>query len=218
MTTENRPDIERDEAAGATGGAGATAGTEAGAECAGEGQGAQPEASQDPVAAAEARAAAAETRAAEAYDRYLRAQAELDNVRKRTARELAERIRYANEDLLREILPAFDNLDRALEATAGEERASAAVREGVSLTQTQLMAVLRRHGVTPVEALGHPFDPTVHEAVQQVPSDQPPGTVVAEYRRGYMLNGRLVRPAMVAVAAPRPEGQADGETPSSEGA
>jgi molecular chaperone GrpE len=213
--TEDRLDTERDEAGEAKGGteADATPGGAAAANAEAPPEGA-PERPDEPVAAAEARAAAAEARAAEAHDKYLRVQAELDNVRKRAAREVAERVRYANEDLLREVLPAFDNLDRALEATAGEGGAVAAVREGLSLTQSQLMAVLRKHGVTPVEALGRPFDPTVHEAVQQVPSDQPAGTVVAEYRRGYVLNGRLVRPAMVAVAAPPAEGGAgDGSSP-----
>jgi molecular chaperone GrpE len=160
----------------------------------------------DPVAEAEARAAAADAKAAESHDKYLRAQAELDNVRKRTQRELAEGLRYANEQLVRDLLPALDNLERALAAAPAGDPAVIAIREGVALTQSQVLGTLKKYGVTAVEALGRPFDPTVHEAVQRVPSGEPEGTVVAEYQRGYMLNGRLVRPAMVAVAAPAPDG------------
>ncbi|HEX7127792.1 MAG TPA: nucleotide exchange factor GrpE [Thermodesulfobacteriota bacterium] len=156
----------------------------------------------DPLAEAEARAAAAEAKAAETHDRYLRAQAELENVRKRAQRELAEGLRYANEQLVRDLLPALDNLERGLAAAQGEDPAVSAIREGVALTQSQILGILKKYGVIPVEALGRPFDPTVHEAVQRVPSSEPEGTVVAEYRRGYTLNGRLVRPAMVAVAMP----------------
>lgn len=158
------------------------------------------------AAAAEAKAATAEERAAQAHDRWLRSQAELDNVRKRTARELAEGLKYANERLVKELLPVLDNLERALvavDAAAERGESAAALRDGVSLTHAQLLGALKKFGVEPVEALGRPFDPTVHEAIQQVESDQPAGTVVAEHQRGYLLNGRLVRPALVGVAAPR---------------
>jgi molecular chaperone GrpE len=198
VSTEN--DVERDDPTTATAEA-AAAGVEAGAgRDAGQ---AAAETAPDPLAAAEAKAAEAEARAAQAYDRFLRAQAELDNVRKRTARELAENVRFANEQLVRELLPVLDNLERALAAAGDDEGPVAALREGVSLTQAQIHNVLKKYGVSPVEALGRPFDPNVHEAVQRVESDQPEGTVVAELQRGYILNGRLVRPAMVAVATPK---------------
>lgn len=158
---------------------------------------------------AQAKAAAAEGRAAEVHDRWLRSQAEIDNVRKRTARELAEGLKYANERLVKELLPVLDNLERALvavDAAAGTGEGTAALRDGVSLTHAQLLGVLTKFGVEPIEALGRPFDPGVHEAIQHVESDQPAGTVVAEYQRGYLLNGRLVRPAMVGVAASRADG------------
>lgn len=158
------------------------------------------------LAEAQAKAAAAEERAAQAEDRWLRSQAELDNVRKRTARELADGLRYANERLVKELLPVLDNLERALAASAGDPGSAAALRDGVSLTLNQFLGALKKFGVEPVEALGRPFDPAVHEAIQQVESDQPAGTVVAAYQRGYLLNGRLLRPAMVGVAAPRPDG------------
>jgi molecular chaperone GrpE len=155
----------------------------------------------DDLAAAIARATEAETRLAQERDRALRAAAELDNVRKRTQRELADGLRFANESLVRELLPALDNLERALAATRDDGGPVAGLREGVSLTHGQLLGVLRKFGVTPVEAVGKPFDPNVHEAVQRVESDLPENTVVAELSRGYFLNGRLVRPAMVTVAA-----------------
>ena len=100
----------------------------------------------------------------------------------------------------------LDNLERALAAVAEDPGSMAPLRDGVSLTLNQFLGALKKFGVEPVEALGRPFDPAVHEAIQQVESDQPAGTVVAEYQRGYLLNGRLVRPAMVGVAAPRPDG------------
>lgn len=158
------------------------------------------------AAAAEAKAAAAEERAAAAHDRWLRAQAELDNVRKRTARELSEGLKYANEQLVKELLPVVDNLERALAAVTEESGPVGALRDGVALTLNQFLSVLKKFGIVPVEALGRPFDPNLHEAIAQVESDQPAGTVVAEYQRGYLLNGRLVRPARVAVASPRVEG------------
>ncbi len=169
------------------------------------------------AAAAEAKAAAAEERAATAHDRWLRAQAELDNVRKRTARELSEGLKYANEQLVRELLPVVDNLERALAAVTEESGPVGALRDGVALTLNQFLGVLRKFGVVPVEALGRPFDPNLHEAMAQVESDQPAGTVVTEYQRGYLLNGRLVRPARVAVARSRSEGGAAGGEQEVEG-
>lgn len=141
------------------------------------------------------------TREAEAnHDRALRALAEFDNARKRAAREREEYTRYANESLLRELLPVLDNFDRALQA-ARVEPGAAAVVAGVELIARELMRVLEKFGVSAFESVGHPFDPTRHEAVARVEAgDQPDMTVVAETARGYMLNGRVLRPAMVTVA------------------
>ncbi len=168
------------------------------------------------ASAAEAKAAEAEARAAEARDRWLRAQAELENVRKRTARELAEGLKYANEQIISELLPVVDNLERALAAVTEESGPVVALRDGVALTLNQFLGVLKRFGVVPVEALGRPFDPNLHEAMAQVESEQPAGTVVAEYQRGYLLNGRLIRPARVGVARP-PAAGAAGEGGQAEG-
>jgi len=144
----------------------------------------------------------AKTREAEEHrDRYLRAAAEFDNARKRAAREREEYTRYANESLLRELLPVLDNFDRALQAARGEP-AAAAVTAGVELTQRELLRVLEKFGVTPFPSVGQPFDPERHEAIARVPAQgRPEGTVVDETARGYLLNGRVLRPAMVTVAS-----------------
>ena len=134
-------------------------------------------------------------------DRYLRAAAEFDNARKRAARERDEYSRYANESLLRELLPVLDNFERALQAVRGEP-AAAAVTAGVELIQRELLRVLEKFGVTSFTSVGQPFDPERHEAIARVPAQgRPEGTVVDETARGYLLNGRVLRPAMVTVAS-----------------
>jgi molecular chaperone GrpE len=142
----------------------------------------------------------AKTRELEAQqDRYLRAVAEFDNVRKRTAREREEYTRYANEALLRDLLPVLDNLDRALQAARSEP--TAAVTTGVELIQRELLRVLEKSGLTPFTSVGQPFDPERHEAVARVQRpDLPDMTVAGETARGYLLHGRVLRPAMVTVA------------------
>lgn len=141
------------------------------------------------------------------YDRYLRALAELDNAKKRSQREREEYIRYSNESLLREILPVLDNFDRALQA-ARDAPASGLIA-GVELIHRELLKIIEKFGVTHYIALGQPFDPEKHEAVMRVETtDAPEMTVVEETLRGYLLNGRVLRPAAVSVAV-KPE-----ETPS----
>lgn len=152
----------------------------------------------------------AKTREAEALqDRYVRAVAEFDNVRKRSAREREEYTRYANESLLRDILPVLDNLDRALQAARSEPATS--LTTGVELIQRELLRVLEKFGLTPFTSVGQPFDPERHEAIARVPSaDLPDMTVAGETARGYLLHGRVLRPAMVTVAvAPDEPGPAD---------
>ena len=138
---------------------------------------------------------------AEQQDRMMRTLAEADNVRRRTERSAEDRVRYANESLLRDLIPVLDNFDRALAAaeTAG---AGAGVLQGIELIQRELLRVLERAGVTRYSAIGQPFDPNRHEAVSRVVSETAePNTVVFETAPGYMLNGRVLRAAMVAVAA-----------------
>jgi molecular chaperone GrpE len=143
------------------------------------------------------------SREAEAhYDRALRAAAELENFKKRAQREREEYIRFANESLLREILPVLDNFDRALGAARSAPEAQGFVA-GVELIQRELLKVLEKFGVSPYSALGQPFDPERHEAVQRVVKpDAAEMTVIEETLRGYLLNGRVLRPAMVVVAVP----------------
>ena len=137
----------------------------------------------------------------EKQDRLLRAVAEMDNMRRRSQREREDYTRYANESLIREVLPVLDNFDRALAAarTAGD---AGRLIEGLELIRRELLKALERHGVTRYAALGQPFDPTRHEATERViRTDQPPGTVVSEIVPGYLLNGRVIRAAQVSVAA-----------------
>jgi molecular chaperone GrpE len=138
---------------------------------------------------------------ADKQDRLLRALAEVDNVKRRTLRERDEYVRYANENLVRDLLPILDNFDRALEA-ARATREAAKVVEGVTLIQRELLKALERIGVTRYSALGERFDPNRHEATGRIVSvNEPPDTVVAEMTPGYTLNGRVLRAAQVVVAA-----------------
>jgi molecular chaperone GrpE len=128
----------------------------------------------------------------------LRERAELDNQRKRLQRDVEQARRFANERLLGELLPVLDNLERGLEA-AGE---GGSLREGVELTLKQLTKVVEDHGLTVVDPTGQPFNPDQHQAVGMVDSaDHASNTVVRSMQKGYLLNGRLLRPALVLVAS-----------------
>jgi molecular chaperone GrpE len=135
----------------------------------------------------------------EYYDLLLRKTAEFENFRKRIERERREMTEQAAAGLIEELLPLVDDLERALQAdpTSGAD----AYRQGVEIIYKQLLELLRKRGVTPIEAVGADFDPHVHQAVDQaVSADHREGEVMAELRRGYMLGDRLLRPAMVRVA------------------
>jgi molecular chaperone GrpE len=135
------------------------------------------------------------------WDKFLRERADLENYRKRVQREKEEILKYGNESLMLEILPVIDNMERAL-SHASEEPNNEAIIEGIRLTHAMLLAVLKKFGVTPIDTeKGCPFDPAFHQAMHQVASsDFPLNTVVDELQRGYMINERLLRPAMVSVA------------------
>jgi molecular chaperone GrpE len=138
---------------------------------------------------------------AEKHDRYLRVLADMENLKRRAQRDRDEYVKYANESLIRELLPVLDNFDRALDASRASGEPSTVV-DGVELIQRELLKVLGRFGVERYSALGAAFDPTRHEAVSRViTAEHPENTVVGETMRGYLLNGRVLRPAMVAVAA-----------------
>lgn len=133
------------------------------------------------------------------YDRLLRKTAEFDNYRKRTDRERQQLADAAAADLLEELLPLVDDMERALKADLGGD--ASAIHKGVELIHKQLLETLRKRGVKPIESVGADFDPHFHMAVTHEPADgHRDGEVVEEFRRGYMLGERLLRPAMVKVA------------------
>lgn len=155
----------------------------------------EPEAPQDPLEAARAEVQ-------RIRDQLLRTAADFDNFRKRTRKETQEAERRAKEDFLRELLPVFDNLERAAQhaETATDVKSLA---DGVGMVVRLFVDTLGRLGVERVSALGQAFDPALHEAVQQLEtSEHPPGSVAAEVQPGYRMGERLVRPAMVVVAKP----------------
>ncbi|OGU16374.1 MAG: nucleotide exchange factor GrpE [Geobacteraceae bacterium GWC2_53_11] len=151
------------------------------------------------VQSLEEQLAAKEKEAKENWDRFLRERADLENYRKRVGREKEELLNYGNKSLLEEILPVIDNLERAL--VHASEESHGAIVEGIRMTHSMLLAALKKFNVTPIEAVGTPFDSAFHQAMAQVPTDQyEPNTVVEEYQKGYMLKDRLLRPSMVTVA------------------
>jgi molecular chaperone GrpE len=155
----------------------------------------------------------------ETHERHLRAVADLENYKKRAVREKEEVERFGIQRLLKDLLPVMDNLDRALDH-AGMIQGPMA--EGVSATRKIFEETLGRHGVKGFTAVGQTFDPTRHEAMQQVETaEAAPGTVVSEMVRGYLLHDRLVRPALVAVAiaptkGPATSSEGDGLPPEAE--
>jgi molecular chaperone GrpE len=131
---------------------------------------------------------------------YLRKLADFDNFRKRRDKEMADFRRQANAEMLRDLLPVIDNLERAL-VVGGDD--SGGVRAGVELTMRQFKDVLARHGVVELDPLGEQFDPSAHEAVTRLhTAEAEPGTVVQVLQKGYLLGDRLLRAALVVVAAP----------------
>jgi molecular chaperone GrpE len=134
------------------------------------------------------------------YDRLLRVTAEFDNYRKRTDRERRERSEAAGMDVIRDLLPVLDDLERALSAPISPAT-TASVREGIDLIHRHLLDVVRRRGVEPFDVVGQMFDPEWHEAVANEPANgRPDGEITAEVRRGYRAGARLVRAPMVRVA------------------
>ncbi|MGA2108119.1 MAG: nucleotide exchange factor GrpE [Syntrophorhabdales bacterium] len=133
-------------------------------------------------------------------EKLLYHQADFDNFKKLKAKEKQEVLRFGNETLIKELLPVIDNLERAIEH-AGKTDEAKAIAEGVALTLNGFLKVLEKFDVSRVEAKGKKFDPNLHEAVYQEESEQvEPGTVIAEFQKGYMMDGRLLRPSMVSVA------------------
>ena len=163
----------------------------------GNASGGPPAPPQDPLQ--EARAEAQKNR-----DQLLRVAADFDNFKKRSRRELGDAVKVAREDLLRDLLPVFDNLERA-SAHAGGATDTKALADGISMVQRQFLDVLGKLGIERIESVGQPFDPAVHEAVQHLETDEyPPGAVANELQAGYRMGDRVLRPAMVVVAKAKP--------------
>jgi molecular chaperone GrpE len=161
----------------------------------GEGGAPAAAAPQDPVAEAKAEAA-------KMKDQWMRTAADFDNFRKRSRRELEETRKAGKEELLKEFLPIFDNLERAIQSALRAKDVKG-VAEGLQMVLRQYVDTLARGGITKVPTVGSHFDPSHHEAIQQVETDEhPPGTVVAEVQPGYAQGDRLIRAAMVVVAKP----------------
>jgi molecular chaperone GrpE len=141
-----------------------------------------------------------EKEAKENYDRLLRVAADLENYKKRAAKEREEWTKFANEDLMKAILPFIDNLERAVNH-AEKVTDTGVMIEGVRLTLQQALQTLNKFGLVSFESVGKPFDPAMHEAMFVVESDQhEPNRVVEEFQKGYLLNDRLLRPATVSVS------------------
>lgn len=154
---------------------------------------AEPAAQEDPLAALTAERD-------ELKDRLLRLAAETENFKKRTERDKSEFLRRANESMAKDLLPVLDNLERAL-AAADEQTRQGALAQGLAMTSQEFLKVLERHGLEPVQALGQPFNPELHEAMmQQEDPGQDENTVLMELQKGYLFQGRLLRPAMVVVS------------------
>lgn len=155
---------------------------------------------------------AKELEAKENYDRFLRQAAELENFKKRMAREKGEAIRYANEGLFRDLLPVLDNLERAVEHARGGWNGKPLL-EGMEMVLKGFLEVLSKYEVKQISARGERFDPEKHEAIAQVESgEHEPNTIVEEHNKGYYLLDRLLRPSLVTVAkVPKTKEKKSGE-------
>lgn len=132
-------------------------------------------------------------------DLYIRSQAEIDNLKKRYQKEQQGLVKFANESLIKQLLPVVDNLEKAITHSQDEDSIEA-IREGVDLTLKGLMDILQKAGVETVEAVGEQFDPNFHEAVSEMADDGiKPGAVIKDLQKGYTLHQRLIRPSMVIV-------------------
>ncbi|MCV9962404.1 nucleotide exchange factor GrpE [Pararhizobium sp. BT-229] len=162
----------------------------------------------------------AKTEAADFRDRYLRLAAEMDNLRRRTARDVKDAKSYSVAGFARDMLAVSDNLRRALDAIPAEARAAGdtglnALIEGVEMTERAMLSALERHGVQKLEPVGQKFDPNFHQAMFEVPNAEVPNnTVVQVIQDGYTIGERVLRPAMVGVAKGGPKAVAAEETPA----
>lgn len=198
---------EDDESAPASNGSveeAASARTQAEGNSSGEGGGGQPSAGQG-LEEVQSKLDAREKDYRETYDRLLRVTAEFENYKKRMSREMEDFRKYANQSLLKEMLSVVDHIELAIQAAGGPSPAGTSMVEGLNLTLKEFLRILEKFKVKPIEAVGQPFNPQMHEAIMQEATDRlPENTIVREMQKGYTINDRLLRPSLVVVAAARP--------------
>lgn len=160
------------------------------------------QACQDQLKEIQAELETAKQEAKETYDRFLRVSAEFENYKKRSAREMDDLRKYANQFLIVEMLAVVDNLERALNSSNGNSSNDKCMADGVNLTLKEILKVFEKFNVKPIESIGQSFDPNFHQAMMQEETDDyPENTVITELQKGYMIHDRLLRPSMVVVAA-----------------
>lgn len=158
----------------------------------------------DPLKELDDKLAAKEQEIAETHDRLLRVSADYENYKKRSAREMEDFRKYANQSLLKEMLTVVDNLELAINSAKEEKNTDKKLIEGLNLTRNEVLRVFEKFNVRPIKARGEIFDPAFHEAVMREETDDyPENTVLSEFQKGYLIHDRLLRPAMVVVAVPK---------------
>ncbi|WDT77216.1 MAG: nucleotide exchange factor GrpE [Candidatus Manganitrophus sp.] len=154
-----------------------------------------------------------EEEARQAQERFMRTLADFENYKKRAQRDQSDALKYANEKLIKELLPVIDNLERAL-AHSRETRDFDRMMEGVELIRKQLLSALGKFGVVPIESLNQPFDPSLHQSIGQIEveegSDAKENQVIGETQKGYHLNDRVLRPSLVMIAKKKAPPSGDG--------
>ena len=171
-----------------------------------------PKPDEQPAGEQEAPAENLATERDDLLERLQRVSADYLNYQKRVGRDLDEARQFANADLIRDLLAVLDDMERALDAGRENHPPDDPLLTGMQLVYDKALEVLSRHGVTPIEAVGEPFDPNRHEAMMQQPSDECDGpTVLQDLQRGYELRGRLIRPSRVIVAMPAAEAEPDAQ-------
>ena len=162
----------------------------------------KPDVTGDPLKEIQRELESARQETKETYDRFLRISAEFENYKKRSAREMDDFRKFANQSLIKEMLAVVDNLERALVSSNGNSSVDKCMTDGVNLTLREILKVFEKFNVKSIKSIGQPFDPNFHQAMMQEETDDyPENTVITELQKGYMIHDRLLRPSMVVVAA-----------------
>ncbi|NNK84815.1 MAG: nucleotide exchange factor GrpE [Desulfobacterales bacterium] len=162
----------------------------------------KPDVAVDPLKEIQGELESAKQETRETYERFLRISAEFENYKKRSAREMDDFRKFANQSLIKEMLAVVDNLERALTSSNGNSSVDKCMTDGVNLTLREILKVFEKFNVKPIESIGQPFDPNFHQAMMQEETDDyPENTVITELQKGYMIHDRLLRPSMVVVAS-----------------